>query len=108
MSEVQKLKTRYYYTEYVNHMIRFYITCPEVLQVQGKSMVDVKNWCAVQSSFRSLPEPDRDRVIAIYKTHYNLPKAVDLYCERTGEDKTATWVLLTKACSMVAKRRGLI
>lgn len=109
MSEIKKqLKTRCYYTEYVNHMIRFYLTCPEALTMEGKRRSDVDNWVAVQTAFHMLPAVDRNRVIDIYKTHFNLPKAVDTYCAETGADKTAMWILLTKTASRIARIRGLI
>ena len=103
-----KLKTRYCYTEYVNHMIRFYITCPDSLKMDGKKRVDVENWIAVQGVIHSLPDDEREKVMDVYRTHYNLPKAVDMYCQKTGTDKHDLWVLLTKVASVIAKRRGLV
>ena len=103
-----KLKTRCYYTEYVNHMIRFYITCPDSIKTDGKRRADIENWIAVQSVFHSLPDDDKEKVRTIYKLHYNVPKAVDMYCEKIGADKHHTWVLLTKVVSLIARRRGLV
>ena len=108
MSEKKPIKTRCYYTEYVNHMMRFYITCPDALPMAGKLKADVDNWISVQTALHELTEQDKVRVMDIYKTHYNLPKAVDQYCERTGADKTAMWILLTKTASRIARLRGLI
>ena len=102
------MKTRCYYTEYVNHMIRFYITCPDSVRTDGKRQSDIANWVAVQSALRSIPESDKEKVMTIYRTHYNLPKAVEMYCEKTGADAEGIWVLLTKVASLVARRRGLV
>lgn len=107
MSE-KRLKTRCYYTEYVNHMIRFYITCPDTIKTDGKRRADIENWVAVQGGLHCLPEEDRVRVLEIYKTHYNLPQAVKLYCEKTGTDINSVWMLITKAASIIAKYRGLV
>ena len=104
----RRIKTRCYYTEYVNHMIRFYITCPETLKLAGKRKADMENWIAVQATFHGLSPENSQKVIDIYQTHYNLPKAVDMYCEKTGADKMATWILLTKVASIIARRRGLV
>lgn len=104
----KKLKTRCYYTEYVNHMVRFYLTCPDALRMEGKRRADVDNWVAVQTVLHMLTPQDRVRVIDIYKTHFNLPKAVDQYCAETGADKTAMWILLTKVASRIARVRGLV
>ena len=104
----KELKTRCYYTEYVNHMIRFYITCPDSLMTGGKRGADIANWIAVQDVLHSMEEADRDKVLAVYRTHYNLPKAVDLYCQKTGEEKKTVWILLTRTASKIAHRRGLV
>ena len=108
MKEKGKLRTRCYYTEYVNHMIRFYLTCPDSLMMDGKKRADVENWIAVQGVVHSLTEEDRDRVLAIYRTHFNLPKAVDMYCTETGAKANEVWMLLTRVAALIARRRGLV
>ena len=62
-----KLKTRYCYTEYVNHMIRFYITCPDSLKMDGKKRVDVENWIVVQGVIHSLPDEEREKVLDVQR-----------------------------------------
>ena len=44
----KKLKTRCYYTDYVNHAIRFYLSTPETLKMDGKKKADLLNWMAVR------------------------------------------------------------
>ena len=58
-----KLKTRCYYTEYVNHMIRFYLTCPETLNMDGKRAADISNWLAVQSVMHHLSDESAQFVV---------------------------------------------
>lgn len=107
--EIQgKLKTRCYYTEYVNHMIRFYITCPDALPVAGKKRADKENWLAVQGVLQGMPDADRERLIEVYRTHYNLPKAVEEYCEKHNVPQNQVWVLLTKTSAQIARQRGLV
>ena len=53
-------RTRCYYTEYVNHMIRFYITCPDKLMTGGKRGADIANWIAVQDTLHAMNEDDRE------------------------------------------------
>ena len=107
-TERKTLKTRCYYTDYVNHMIRFFITCPESLKTSGKRRSDVENWIAVQGVMHSLADDDRQRIMDIYRTHYNLPKAVETYCEKTGADSVKTWTLITRVSAQIARRRGLV
>ena len=106
--EKQPMKTKCYYTDYVNHMIRFYLSCPETLKTDGKRRSDVENWIAVQGVLHNMPEPDRVRLEEVYKTHYNLPKAVEMYCLKTGAEKNEIWVLITKTAALIARRRGLV
>lgn len=108
MTDRPKLKTRCYYTEYVNHMIRFYMTTPETLSMDGKRNADIANWLAVQDVMRNIKPEDKEKVLRIYSLDFRLPKAVDMYCEETGADKTDVWRVLTKVLSLIARKRGLV
>ena len=108
MAEEQKLKTRCYYTDYVNHMIRFYLSTPEHVQIQGKRKADIDNWLAVQSVWYRLPDKDKEVLTTIYCYCRNVPEGVKKYCEETGADLRKTWILVTKTCAAIAKRRGLV
>ena len=108
MSEQKKKKTRYYYSEYVNHMVRFYLTCPDAIKTDGKRRADIENWIAVQGVMHDLPDDEREKVLSVYRTHYNLPKAVDMYCQKTGAEQLDIWAMLTRVAGMIARRRGLV
>ena len=110
MSEkkVRKLKTRCYYTDYVNHAVRFYLSTPDTLMTAGKRKADIDNWMAVQSVFHFMSDKDKQVLIEIYQLHHRLPDAVRMYCEKTGTDENKIWILLTKTNAAIAKRRGLI
>ena len=107
-NKVRRIKKRCYYSDYVNHAIRFYLSTPDTLQAAGKKTADVSNWMAVQSVFYALPENDKQVLTDVYKTHYRLSEAVRIYCERTGADEDGLWVLIAKTGAAIAKRRGLI
>ena len=102
------LKTRCYYTDYVNHAIRFYLSTPDTLHMEGKRKADMENWIAVQSVFHVLKPEDKQVLIDVYKAHFRLPEGVRIYCEKTGADERKTWVLVTRVCAAIAKRRGLV
>lgn len=108
MSERAKMRTRWYYTDYVNHMVRFYLTCPDGLKTDGKKRCDVENWVAVQAVLYRMQPEDREKLVQIYKTHYILPKAVETYCNETGEDANRVWAMIAKVSGMIARHRGLI
>ena len=107
-TQVRKLKTRCYYSDYVNHAIRFYLTTPHTLQMQGKRKADIENWLAVQDVFHKLPDEDKQVIADVYRSHFRLSEGVRMYCEKTGADPYKVWVLITKTSSLIAKRRGLV
>lgn len=102
------LKTRCYYTDYVNHMIRFFLSTPETLHMEGKRKADVMNWMAVQSVWYSLSAENKQVLTDVYSKHHWITEAVRLYCQETGADSGKIWVLITKTGAAIAKRRGLI
>lgn len=106
--QVRKFKTRCYYTDYINHCVRFYLTTPVTLKMEGKKKSDILNWLAVQSVFSSMKEEDKQVLTEIYKSHYRLAEGVRMYCEKTGADEQKTWILITKTSAAIAKRRGLV
>ena len=107
-TENRKLKTRCYYTDYVNHMIRFYLSTPETLKMDGKRKADIDNWIAVQDVWRKLHDDEKRVLITIFGLHHRVSEGVRLYCEQTGADDRKTWTLVTKTCASIAKRRGLV
>lgn len=107
-NQVRKLKTRCYYTDYVNHIIRFYLSTPETLMMEGKRYADIQNWIAAQDVFRKLGAEDRKTLEEIFRLSYRVPDGVRLYCNKTGADEKRIWILITKTSSAIAKRRGLV
>lgn len=106
--KVRKLKTRCYYTDYVNHAIRFYLTTPETLSTEGKKKSDVMNWMAVQAVFHCLSDENRSIIEEVYRLHYRVTEGVRMYCEKTGTEERKVWILITKTSAAIAKRRGLV
>lgn len=105
---VRKMKTRCYYTDYVNHAIRFYMTTPDTLKTDGKRKADVENWIAVQAVFHCLGAEQRQIIEEVYRASYRVPVGVQAYCEKTGADPDNVWILITKTSAAIARRRGLV
>lgn len=106
--QVRKLKTRCYYTDFVNHCIRFYLSTPKALQMDGKKKADIDNWLAVQYVWNKLPDNQKQVLSDVYATHHHLAKAVEMYCLKTGAEQNDIWTLVTKTAAAVAKSRGLV
>ena len=107
-TEKKVRRTRYYYTDYVNHMVRFYLTTPDKLDMDGKKKSDMENWMAVQSVFHFLKNEEKQVLTEIIKAHHRLSDGVRVYCEKTGADMDKIWIMIAKIYATIAKRRGLI
>ena len=114
-NQVRKLRTRCYYTDYVNHAIRFFLSTPDTLHMEGKRKADMENWIAVQSVYHILKPEEKQVLTEVYKAHHRLPEGVRIYCEKMEPDEKKrqvltkkTWILVTKFCAAIAKKRGLV
>lgn len=108
MADEKKMRTRCYYTDYVNHMIRFFLSTPDKLDMEGKRKADLDNWLAVQAVWYKLPDENKQVLKTIFDLHHRVSEGVRMYCEQTGADEYRTWVLVTKTSAAIARRRGLI
>ena len=111
MEKVQKtIKTRCYYTDYVNHMIRFYLSTPDGISLQEKkySSASIENWIAVQTVFHRLEDTDKELVKGVHACGHYLPKAVDAYCQKTGANADDVWRVLTRVNAKIARVRDLV
>lgn len=105
-----KTKVRCYYTDYVVHMIRFYLSTPEGLDLQKRQYTasSIANWSAVQMVFNRMGADDKQLVVGVFGCGHYLPKAVDAYCEKTGADNEEVWRVLTRVNAKIARVRGLM
>ena len=106
------MKTRCYYTDYVNHAIRFYLSTPDKLDMTGKRKADMENWIAVQSVFHFMKPDDKQVLTEVYKASHRVTEGLKIYCEKHGikpdsNEEKKLWVLITKTSAAIAKRRGL-
>ena len=90
-----QIKTRCYYTDYVNHAIRFYLSTPDTLMMEGKRKADVMNWMSVQAVFHCLKDDEKQVLTEVYKLHHRLPEGVRMYCEKTGTGQSSTQTVVS-------------
>lgn len=104
------IKTKTYYTDYVNHMIRFYLSTPEGIDFRKRnySQASIDNWLAVQLVMRKTDEKDTEMVREVFGCGHYMPKAVDEYCKKTGAESDDVWKVLSKVNSKIARVRGLV
>ena len=105
-----KLKTRFFYTDYVLHMIRFYLSTPDGLNLQERvyTSASIANWTAVQMVFRRLDPIEVDLMRKVFAVDHYLPKAVAVYCKNTGTDTNEVWKVIARVNEKIAKVRGLL
>ena len=111
MSEIKtRMKTRCYYTDYVNHMIRFYLSTPNGLDLTKReySTASINNWTSVQLVFSHMRDDEIEMFRKVYEKDHFLPKAVDAYCAETGAVNDDVWRKLTKVTAKIARVRGLM
>lgn len=104
------LKTKCYYTDYINHAIRFYLSTPDGLDLRQRSYTNasVQNWNAVQLVFIHLDPEDNAKLREIYGRASHLPRSVEAYSKEHGLDEEEVWKMITKVSSKIARVRGLI
>ena len=98
-----------YYSEYVNHMLRFYARHHDKkdnLKFQKK--VDEKNWSIVEKNLDGLSEKDRNVIIEVYKRRDTLSDNVYEVSKELGINQDVIWVIISKLSKKIAKERELI
>lgn len=96
---------RAFYSEYVNHCLRFYARHPRPI---FHSDADKKNWFACDSAFKDFTPKERDRLLSIYREGDTIPDTVYQMSKSMGMKQDTLWKLINELERKVAKRRGLI
>jgi len=98
-----------YYSQYVNHMLRFYARyCDKKLEENFKKPVDAKNWQVVKSVLDKLPENDRNVIIEVYRRRDTLGDNIYEVSKEFNIDQDVIWTMLNKITRKIAKERELI
>ena len=107
MAEI-KARTKRFYTEYVNHMVRFFLSTEESLDPKGKSGTDIENWVIVQSEFNLLSEDDKSAIRFIFKKDTNIVEQVQMWCELKDMEPDDAWAMVYRFTKKVARGKRLI
>lgn len=105
MAEV-KARTKRFWTDYGNHMIRFFLTTEESLVLNGKQKeADLKNWLAVQNVFRALTDDEKNAIRFLFDGN-DIVKQVHSLAELKAMDVDDVWTLLYRFTKKCVKSRG--
>lgn len=97
---------RTFYSEYVNHCLRFYSRYPKPNRFRSEA--DKKNWQACDNALKGFSDADRDMLITIYREGDTIPDNVYQMAKKLNIEQDNIWKLITELERKVAKRRGLI
>lgn len=101
--------SRNHYSDFVAHMIRFYISCPDGIPVQGHTRAEVNNWIAAQAVFADLDAEEARLLTDIYRRkNLPFPEAVKLCAKVHCVKENEAWKLVTRVNARIARVRGLV
>lgn len=100
-----------FYTDYVNHMLRFYarnVQSGNVVRLKFRSEVDKLNWRSVNRVLHSLPERDKDIIIEVFGRGDTLADNIYEVSKELAINQDIVWTLVSKVTNKIAKDRRLI
>lgn len=96
---------RTFYSEYVQHCMRFYARHPNP---KFRSDADKLNWNACKSALEGFTDDEQDILLTIYREADTIPENIHNISVARNMKQDSIWNLLNKLERRVAKRRGLI
>ena len=94
-----------FYTDYVNHCLRFYARHPEPT---FRSEADEKNWSACKEALGEFNDKDKETLTTIFREGDTIPDNVYQISKAMGVKQDGIWKLISDLERKVAKKRGLI
>ena len=94
-----------FYTDYINHCLRFYARYPEPV---FKSKTDELNWKACDKALKEFSDEERIMILTVYKEYDTLADNVYQLSQEKDISQDVIWTLIHKMAKKVAKNRGLI
>ena len=96
---------RTFYSEYVNHCLRFYARHPKT---SFHSIADKENWIACDNALKGFTDNERDMLLTIYREGDIIADNVYQMAKDKGIRQDSIWKLVNELERKVAKRCGLL
>ena len=96
---------RAFYSEYVNHCLRFYTRHPRPI---FHSEADKKNWNACENALKGYNDYEKAMLMIIYSEGDTIADNVYQLAKARNIKQDTIWKLVNELERKVAKRRGLI
>lgn len=97
--------SRSFYSEYVNHCMRFYARHPKA---KFHSEVDKHNWTACEDALNTFSDSDREMLLTIYREGDTIPDNIYQMAKSKSVSQDGIWKLVNELERKIAKRRGLL
>lgn len=98
--------SKYFYSAYVEHCMRFYARFSKPNHFRSEA--DKKNWYACDYALKDFSEKDRERLIIIYSEGDTVADNVYNLAKKEKIDQNILWKLINDLERKIAKKRGLI
>ena len=95
-----------YYTDYINHILRFYTR--HYFYDKFKSDVDRLNYLSADNVFAKLDDKEKLILIDIYSCNDTMGDNVYKIAKMYGINQDKIWTLINKVSNKIAKERKLI
>ncbi len=96
---------RTFYSEYVQHCMRFYVRHPSP---KFHSDADKQNWKACEDALSRFTDDERNLLMEIYEDNDTIADCVYRVATKHNMKQDIVWKLLNELERRVAKRRNLI
>lgn len=97
--------SRSFYSEYVNHCMRFYARHPKA---KFHSEADKHNWAACEDALNTFSDSDREMLLTIYREGDTIPDNIYQMAKSKSVSQDGIWKLVNELERKIAKRRGLL
>lgn len=105
---VNKQRGKKFYTDYVAHMIRFYLSNKDGINVRGLRPADISNWVSVNTVFDKITPEEKEILTVLYTGQGTYPEIMDRYCSSHDIEVQTAWNVVKKVSEDIARIRGLI
>lgn len=102
-------KVKRYYSEYIRHCLRFYVSTMNIGKTpRFRTDVDRNNWMACHSVVKNLDDTTRKIVCELYDRGDTLSYKVYNLAAETNTQQDDIWNLIANLERTIAKKRGLL
>lgn len=96
---------RTFYSEYVNHCLRFYARHDNP---KFRTEADKRNWLACDDAIETFSDSDQELLLYIYREGDTIPDNIYQLSKSKDMSQDTIWKLVNELERKVAKKRGLL